>query len=153
LQEKNINFSAQIAGGIAPNLQDEIGKILKKLSATTKYLGIIKGQDKKSALQNSNVFILPTLFIEGQPLSILEAMATGNIILTTNSEGIADIFEENKNGFYINKKDPEDIAKKLISISQNLPSYQNIMLYNRENAGQKYQVKTFINNFIKILES
>jgi len=31
--------------------------------------------------------------MEGQPISILEAMATGNIILTTNHAGIPDIFE------------------------------------------------------------
>ena len=61
--------------------------------------GIVTGNKKRSLLKNSTFFALPTTYPkEGQPISILEAMGNGLVILTTNHAGIPDIVQNGKNG-------------------------------------------------------
>ena len=49
--------------------------------------------------------MLPTYYkMEGQPISILEAMATGNVILTTRHAGIPDVVTDGKHGRFFEKK-------------------------------------------------
>ena len=63
------------------------------------YHGVVTGNEKRKLLKYSTFFILPTNYPkEGQPISILEAMGNGMIILTTNHAGIPDIVEDKKNG-------------------------------------------------------
>lgn len=74
---------------------------------------------------------------EGLPLTILEAMATGLPILTTNVGGIPEVVEENINGFFINRNTPHKTAlliKKLFEDTETLKviSNNNIKKINRE---------------------
>lgn len=152
LQERGISFQAKIAGGIDSSMQDEINIYFEQLKDNVEYLGLVYGDDKKELLEWGNVFILPTRFDEGQPISIIEAMSTGNIILTTAQGGIKDIFKDNINGFYIDKKSPISIVDKLTDMNSNLLSYKYISENNMNEAKEKYRVKKFILKLNDILE-
>jgi len=153
LEKKNIKFTAQIAGAIDKEHKTEILQKIENLSENVEYLGVVKGKEKKKAFMDSNIFVFPTYYpMEGQPIAILEAMGTGNIILTTNHAGIKDIIADSKNGYFIEKNSPESILEKLLDISNNISIYKNIYDNNRYEAQEKYTVKKFINNFVKILE-
>lgn len=153
LQEKGIKFTAQIAGAIDPENEEKIQNTLDELADNVEYLGIVRGDSKKQVFLNSNVFIFPTYYsMEGQPIAILEAMATGNVILTTRHAGIPDIFIDPENGYYVKKHDAKDIAEKLIEISKNLSEKKDLMLINQKTAVERYSVEKFISNFIDIIE-
>lgn len=153
LKEKNIDFEAQIAGGMDDSMKEKIEHFFDKLSGNVKYLGPIYGNEKKALLEWGNIFVFPTYYaMEGQPISILEAMATGNVILTTPHAGIPDIFKENINGFYIQKKSPISISNKLIEMNENLEIYRQISEHNIQEAKEKYRVEKFIKNLNEILE-
>ena len=153
LRKENIAFEAQIAGGIDHLMKDRIEPYYEQLSKQVKYLGIIYEKDKKDILEWGNVFVFPTYYtMEGQPIAILEAMATGNIILTTEHAGIPDVFKDKVNGFYIKKKSPISIANKLIELSKNLEKHKNISEHNQQEAKSKYKVKRFIEKLIIIME-
>lgn len=63
------------------------------------YHGEVSGDTKKKLLEKSDVFILLTRYLnEGQPISILEAMGNGMVIITTNHAGIPDIVKNEENG-------------------------------------------------------
>ncbi len=153
LKKEGIAFKAKIAGNIDDKLKDEIIKYLNELKDNTEYLGVISGQEKKDMLEWGNIFVFPTYYkIEGQPISVLEAMATGNIILTTNQGGISNIFKEKENGFYIRKKDYKDIFQKLKFISNNLDKLKNISKTNYTLVKKNYTVENFIKSLYGILE-
>lgn len=62
------------------------------LDGIVRYLGIVKGTAKDQLLKDASFFCLPTSYpIEGQPISILEAMANGEFILATNHAAIPDM--------------------------------------------------------------
>jgi len=153
LAKTNIVFEAKIAGGIDATVEEEVMQKLKSLPRCVEYVGLVYGDDKRKLLDWGNTFVFPTYYaMEGQPISIFEAMATGNIILTTEHAGIPDIFKEEVNGFYIEKKSPNSIAAKLKMMSENMTEYKLISEGNIKEASEKYRVEKFISKLNVILK-
>ncbi len=151
LSKKNIPFSAKIAGNIDISIKDEIDKLINSIKGV-EYVGVVRGKEKVLLLLNANTFVFPTYYqMEGQPIAILEAMVAGNIVLTTKHAGIPDIFSE-KNGYFIQKESPKDIADKLVLISQDLKSYKPMMKSNHQYVKQNYTETIFLSNLAKIFK-
>ena len=151
LQNNNVEYEAKIAGGIDSVLQPTLEHYWGKLH-NIEYLGTVYGQEKKELLEWGNVFVFPTYYaMEGQPISIFEAMATGNIVITTPHAGIPDVFLEEKNGFYIDKKSPDSIATKLTELQESLEQHKVISENNKEEAKEKYRVSSFTKKLHSIL--
>ena len=67
-----------------------------------RYHGIVAGEKKKALFDAAHVFCLPTYYpYEGQPISILEAYASGCAVITTDHSGIPDIFRDGTNGLQV----------------------------------------------------
>ncbi|MFP4844593.1 glycosyltransferase family 4 protein [Winogradskyella sp. PE311] len=153
LEDSGFNFEAKIAGNIDKSNQAKCKTYFTKLKKVS-YVGVVKGGEKKSLLEWGNIFILPTYYkMEGQPISILEAMSTGNIVLTTKHAGIPDIFTDSKNGFYVEKRNPNDIANKIKQVAVNDDLSRDIIDQNLIFSEQKYRVSNFINNLKTIFEA
>ena len=73
------------------------------------YFGVVEGEQKKQLLINSAIFILPTYYpTEAFPISILEAMSTGNAIITTRHNYLEELVTE-ENGNLIKTKSAKAI--------------------------------------------
>lgn len=97
-------------------LKNKIVDKVKKLQLEDKVIfrGIQK--DIVNELHSANIFVLSSDY-EGVPICILEAMACGLPIVTTNAGGVIDIIENNKNGIIVEKGNylqMSDEIKKLI---------------------------------------
>lgn len=60
----------------------------------------------------SDIFVHPSL-VEGTPIVILEAMATGKPVIATNVGGIPEMITDGVDGFIVEEKNVGQIAKKL----------------------------------------
>jgi glycosyltransferase involved in cell wall biosynthesis len=153
LEEKGIDFEAKIAGNIDSKNDVKLNTYFKRLK-NTKYIGVVSGKEKRGLLLWANVFVLPTYYImEGQPISILENMATGNVVLTTKHAGIPDVFQDSVNGYYVDKKSPMSIVNAVLKCQKESIKTRGIMNNNYMLAQKKYRVKHFIDNIINIFES
>jgi glycosyltransferase involved in cell wall biosynthesis len=151
LSNKGVPYKAKIVGGIDEEQKDITLNYINS-NPNIEYSKPIRGQEKIDAYKASNVFILPTYYnMEGQPIALLEAMLTGNIIITTNHAGILDICSD-KNGFIVEKKSPKEIAKKLEIIGKNLKEFKEMMVYNHHYAKSNYKPEDFINKLVDILK-
>ena len=110
-----------------------------------KYLGnFIDGLEKKELYLKSHVFCLPTYYpYEGQPISILEAYATGCAVITTAHAGIPDVFKDNVNGFFVKAGDSDDIARVLTYVVCNSEKVREIAIGNLSEADRIYKSKTY----------
>lgn len=151
LKEQNIKYKARIAGNIDKKFQNNIFNRLKELPDVT-YLNIVKGLEKKQMLDWGNVFILPTFYkMEGQPISILEAMASKNLIITTAHAGIPDIIKNNIHGFFVDKKSSTAITKKLVYLSENKEIITKIANNNKRYFLSNFSVDLFKDRFLEIV--
>ena len=63
-------------------------------------------------MQQTSVYVLPS-YREGTPRSVLEAMACGRPILTTDVPGCRNTVVEGKNGFLVPAKDVDALVDKM----------------------------------------
>lgn len=113
------------------------------------YYGVVNGDKKRELLKKSDIFILLTTYPkEGQPISILEAMGNGMVIITTNHAGIPDIVEDNINGIIINK---DKIIINEVYENINNIKFEEVLKNNYKNV-KKYLQTNHINNMKKIFE-
>ena len=93
-----------------------------------KYWGVINDEKKSEFFNDSDIFILPS-YMEGVSISMLEAMAHGLPIITTNVGGHKDIIKVSENGFVIEKGDKNALYEKIKYLLQN-PELCKKMSYN-----------------------
>jgi glycosyltransferase involved in cell wall biosynthesis len=152
LENKQIHYEAKIAGNIDSSLKNDILSKILKLKNTS-YVGVVYNEEKKELLNWSNIFVLPTYYkMEGQPISILEALATKNVIISTNHAGIVDVIEDNKNGFLVEKKNSKNVTNKLIFLDENKSKILEICNYNKMYFMENFTIDIFSREFIKIIK-
>ncbi|WP_163182663.1 glycosyltransferase family 4 protein [Neobacillus sedimentimangrovi] len=119
------------------------------------YHGIVDGQRKKDLLKQSDIFILLTRYPnEGQPISILEAMGNGMVIVTTNHAGIPDIVEDGVNGIVLsldNKIYINTLLNNIVSIFRD-NNATRMIINNRKCVEKKYKQDCYITNMHEILK-
>lgn len=79
------------------------------------YLG--KLSDVRPAIASASVFVLPS-YREGTPRSVLEAMATGRTIITTDAPGCRETVTEGDNGFLVAPKSVEELVAAMEKLIQ-----------------------------------
>jgi len=75
------------------------------------YLGHTR--DVQPYLACASVFVLPTYYREGLPRTILEAMAVGRPIITTNMPGCRETVITGFNGYLVSPRDPISLAEAM----------------------------------------
>lgn len=152
MDQKGIDFEATLAGAIEKDIETEVHLKIEEIGPKVKYIGVIKGEVKNSVLLENNVFILPTYYrMEGQPISILEAMAMGNLIVTTEHGGIPDIVSAD-NGCFVDPNSPNSILETLIKIDS-LPLEKKVEIsnYNRQYAKENFTEDKFTQKIVSVL--
>lgn len=152
----NTNFRAYFAGVFFEEAtKNDFFETLKQyeLENYVLYLGVVNGKEKADILKEAHVFVLPTYYEkEGQPISIIEAMANGMTVISTNHAAIPDMIQDNVNGFIVNKKQPKEIADKIEMIMNNRRILQKIALVNRKEVKDNYMIQRYISNLESVFE-
>lgn len=94
------------------------------------FLGV--RDDIECLLNVADAFVLPTSY-EAWPLVGLEAMACGTPALMTPVGGIPEFLADGENGFFI-KRDPKDIAEKVMKLMDDPELLQTMRSRARETA-------------------
>ena len=121
-----------------------------KFPNRVKYIGAIKGKEKMSVLKKSALFCLPTFYkTEAFPLSVLEAMAMGNAVVSTRHNFIPE-FLTNKNGRLIEPNNELELANTLISLIKG-QDLLKIQKYNFTYSRQNYSFQKFEKSIRQVL--
>lgn len=152
LDKRQIAFEAYVAGAIEKKVEKEVLARLHQLKEKLTYFGVVTGVEKRDLLIHSNVFILPTYYtMEGLPISLLEAIATGNIIISTRHAGIAETVTAS-HGFLVEKKSPQAIVDCIAQINSDLCGHiQRYSGPNMAHARTSFTEKKYADSILKIM--
>jgi len=136
LVEENIKVQLTIAGsGILENsLKDLVAEL--NLRNNVKFVGFIS--DPYPYLKNSDLYILNS-FTEGFSNSLVEAMYSKTLSLSTNVGAAPEIIVDSQNGFIVPVNDEQALFKKIKQIIK-MPVEQRESI---KNAGHKTVVENF----------
>jgi glycosyltransferase involved in cell wall biosynthesis len=106
-------------------------------SGVIDYLGRLA--DVRPAIAACSVYVLPS-YREGTPRTVLEAMAMGRAIVTTDAPGCRETVVHGENGFLVPVQDSEALAQAM-HLFIDKPALQTIMgARSRQIAEEKYDV-------------
>ena len=125
----------------------------KGLSDRVHYLGPKYGPDKWTALSQADVFVFPSWYpAECFPLVLLEAMAAGLPIVTTDEGAIPDIVRDGENGYVCPIHDPESVADALRKLLSDSELRKKMGECGRQRYQEEFTAEAFESRFIGILE-
>lgn len=92
------NAEAEVKASFAARVRDRV-----------KVVPFVARNDMASLYAEHDLFVLPSL-VEGMPLTLLEAMASGMPCVTTTSSGMPDVVENGFNGLLVPPADSKSLA-------------------------------------------
>jgi glycosyltransferase involved in cell wall biosynthesis len=91
--------------------------VLKKLSqetnAKTEFLGFKNATELQPLIAGAKAVIIPSIWPENMPLSLLEAMNFGRIVIASNIGGLPEIIKDGENGFLFKPGDKDDLIRQI----------------------------------------
>ena len=100
-------------------------------------------EDVRPYLKRCSIFVLPS-YHEGLPRSVIEAMAVGRPVITTDVPGCRETVEDGVNGFLVESHDGNDLADKMLRLVE-APELRMTMSSNSyERCKKKFDV-TIVN--------
>jgi glycosyltransferase involved in cell wall biosynthesis len=150
-KHEQLEFKVSIAGSIEKGIGKILSHKVKELADSVHFFGIADFQKKKELLYWSDIFVLPTWYImEGQPLSIIEAYVTGNIVVSTHQGGIKDI--SNYETFYkVATKDAGKLAEALKSLNNQRADLKGKMQIVSQQCAERFAPERFCTAIDEIL--
>lgn len=118
LRERNVNVELELIGSFeSDTYQSEILGLLKKLELhdCVRWTGFTS--DIASALQRLDVLLLPSLFGEGMPMVVLEAMAAAVPVVATKVEGTPEVIRNGIQGLLAEPGCATSLANKISEIT------------------------------------
>ena len=115
------------------------------------YHGLVDQETKAALFAQAHVFCLPTAFREGQPLSILEAYASGCAVVTTGQPGILDIFTPGVHGWAIQPESVPSAVEALRAVVRADDQLLAIALRNRAEADVRFRTRRFTDAVQQVL--
>jgi glycosyltransferase involved in cell wall biosynthesis len=101
--------------------------------------GPLTGEDKFRLLAECDVLVFPTYYVnEGHPWVIVESMAAGLPVISTDHAAISETVSDGENGFLVPKKDPEAIAEKVIRLIEDPELRERMGKRSREIYREKF---------------
>ena len=107
-------------------------------SGTVNYLGRV--DNIKPMISKCSVYVLPS-YREGTPRSVLEAMAMGRPIITTDAPGCRETVINKKNGFLVPVKNVEKLSDAMFKFIDNPKLISKMGKESRLIAEKKFDVR------------
>ena len=95
--------------------------------------------DVKPAISESSVYVLPS-YREGTPRTVLEAMAMGRPIITTDAPGCKETVTDGINGYIVKVKSSQALVKAMFSFIEQPELIESMGNNSRKIAEDKYDV-------------
>lgn len=114
------------------------------------YLGTAK--DVRPYLEECTCLLLPSSYREGLPMSIMEAEATGRVIITCNNVGCRDTVIDGHNGYLVACGDYEALAKKCIYLIEHPEVSTQMGVNSRVFAEGQFDQKVINEKLLTVLE-
>ena len=115
------------------------------LSGHVEFVGPVSSLDhKRSIYSSADLFVFPGLQQEGQPLVVLEAMASGLPVLFTDRGCLRETVIEGECGFEVRRNDPQHLADRILWFLDHPTEIERMGGNARERFEQFYTSERFV---------
>lgn len=129
----------------------ELEEMIRPYRDTITWLGWVSGEDKKKYLAECDIFVLPSYF-EGQPVSVLEAMAWGCAVVASETGGIPQMIVDGETGILTEPKNQMSLQADLDKLLKDAQLSQKLGENARRKAEAEFSIESSINRLLAVYE-
>lgn len=112
--------------------EDNLKNLCQKLNLSDRVIfhGQVLGANLEKLRNEAKAIILPSVWAENMSLVLLESLASGKIIIASNTGGTPELIENEKTGFLFTAGDSKMLAEKIKHLSQ-LSEPEKELMFNQ----------------------
>lgn len=132
--------------------KENIEKIIKEnnLEDRVKLLGFLDKEQMTDVTRKCKFVVVPSIWYENCPYSVLETLAIGKPIIGSNMGGIPELVIDNENGFIYNTVD--ELTEKMNVLFENEDLVKQFSKKSKELAKQNYDREVYYNKLKQIYD-
>jgi glycosyltransferase involved in cell wall biosynthesis/GT2 family glycosyltransferase len=147
--------AAKSAGGMRLRIVGEgfLGPELEKLTAElgisdrVEFLGAVSSEVVSQEMKEADAFVLHSITaesgdMEGVPVSLMEASATGLPVLSTRHSAIPELVLDGVTGFLTDEKDVKDFARRMVELASSCELRRRLGTEGRSIVQETYNLFT-----------
>lgn len=115
-----------------------------------KFIGKVPNDQVQKFYKDSNIVIIPSIWMENSPMVAYEAMATGRPIIGSNIGGIPELVKDGKNGLLFEPRNSDELAYKIIKVLNNPKLARKFGDYGKDLIDKEFNKEKHIKNIIEI---
>lgn len=152
---KKYNYKLYITGDL---LEDEYCRKIRdyieenKLNDKIVFTGFIRGKELKELVSNSTAVVMPAIWYENMPNSIIESFAYGKPVIASNIGSLSEMVINNENGFLFETKNYKDLSNKMLKYIKDNKLSEKHGKKAREICEEKYNTDAHMEKLIKIFK-
>jgi glycosyltransferase involved in cell wall biosynthesis len=113
------------------------------------FTGPVDHETLSKILASSDVFVLPSR-AEALGVVLLEAMSSGLPVVGTRVGGIANVIRDGENGYLVSPNNPEELANRLLSLSEMPELRSKLGSVGRKDAVAMYSWRVIAEQFASL---
>lgn len=123
----------------------------KNISDRVTFTGHVSYDNVLAYLKNSDIFVLPSLRIEGFPMTIVEAMLCGLPCIVSDIGGNSDAVVDQTTGYLVKSGDKNDLRDKLALLLSDESLRKQLGTNAKLKAENEFSVDVMLSNYIKVI--
>jgi glycosyltransferase involved in cell wall biosynthesis len=150
--KRNINLS--IAGSGSVEYESHLHQLVQQLGLTNHvtFLGWMPPAEIPALLRKFDVLVLPSVWPEPFSRAVLEGMISGLVVVATRTGGTPEIIVDGENGLLFLPNDPQDLAKKIISLADQPESRTAIAKAGRQTILERFTMTKMMDQIESYLQ-
>lgn len=145
MDENDVDYDLHIVGdnrpGLDPDKDAMVAEITKRGRAET-MTGPLPRQQVYEELTNADLYVFPT-WTEGQPFTVIEALASGVPIVASDIQAISNMIVEGTNGRMIGTNDTQGFAEAMSDLLERPDERRKVSRNNRQLAYERFDRAVF----------
>ncbi|MGI9430345.1 MAG: glycosyltransferase [Bythopirellula sp.] len=152
LRSRNVDVTLRAVGPFeTPEYDFEVKQLVERLGVEDAITWTGFTQDIATELQQMDLFVLPSLFGEGLPMVVLEAMAAGLPVVASHVEGVPEAVRHREDGLLVEPASVSQLASAVeeIVVGDEL-NYQQLSNNARQRHGLCFSDRSMAMNVAEV---
>ncbi len=119
--------------------------------------GLISQKEVKQQVAGSDIFVLPCIMAkngdrDGLPNVLLEAIAMGIPVISTNISAISELIENGKTGLLVPEKNETALADAILRLNNDIQLYTRITDNGKRKVKENFDIEISTNKLVAVFE-
>ena len=158
LKERGHEFKWLVVGEgpLREDLEEQVARL--GLADRTHFTGVVLSPRVKEFLSSADVFVMPCVWadhrqVDGIPVALTEAMASGVPVISTRVSGIPELIEDNRTGLLVEPEDVGALSKAIEALLNDSDLRERLSIEGRRKIIKDFDIVKNVQKLNAILEA